>query len=530
MVEGYSENERDIDLQEISVRYSSESKSDFKYAMGRVAKDLVEGNSLSISDLSVNSLLSTRNDRIRERYFSPIEKQDLKTIEFEIARYVLNSAISEEPEDIVNYNNFFLLKPDLNEDAYNNKDWRVDRVTAALSILDILKENHQEEPALTQKLFYDTYLESLQSVRERDVPLLDIDLAWHLIYLFEKVKKNRFISEKSKFYNEQNIGVVREEAYQLIDKIFKVTDPYFLAEKNKYLSQMLSDLFASSWFLNDNLEERFLENRELQDSMLKGDIKARRLKRHDENFVTPLTIVQENIDGYEREVEEIRRPKVLKSVTNIFTVLERMKPKGDNAELYERDEELSENIRDFMNYYRSDYSKVLVSVLSELTEIDSSKTREVFLPMVNGLMNEINWFYQTEVSDSNRFISNTVRSYMAKLGKEDSKISSKDQRVQLAAFIKKKIREKFQPLRFESLASEEVVIEEIEIFDEEKIAFFKVEKAVKKVGVTLKFDKKEFKKLIDNSKVKTERILDNYEFVRELLRLYGSEYKPEEGN
>jgi hypothetical protein len=502
----------DIDrLNHISFKYSSEHRNKSEVYMKEIADDLMDDDPcLSLSNLSLGYILSVNEKSIKSLDFNEDSFRDLKTLQFEIAKYIYRSALSNTPEDQSRFKNFFLIQPDIKEE-YKEYRWRENTIKATALIVDILAENGIEDPEFNQKLFQEVYLpEAVDEVFKSYNPY---DSEEHIKTTQTAIE----IFEKSQFYTEENREMFRMGIDRLSQWIFENFDYHWLSNDNYNLSQFFKTVLESEWFLIPGIEKEWLDNEEFINQLVKTDIQARKNEEHGVNFQTPLVVIQDCVEGFKEKATTFRTEKVGDSLYGLMGSLMDIQFSDEDASLLDRDKELKDNIKTLEQYFHKNYSNSLVESLQNLTGLEEETIRGIFYPLFRGLISSSNGYFNMRRNEDYDFQKKAYGSKVRRLGEY-----LRDYRFDMVAdYLRGKFAVTFDKLRYRYLAGEELGDQEIEVLDKRatRKEVFDIDDEAETVGRSIKLKGEDLKAYFDIDKERREELIESYKFLIHLISL-----------
>jgi hypothetical protein len=344
------------------------------WIVGEVARQLKEGEYITYEDWRVDFLL---DPSIKTKQFNSKEKMYLLLIQEEVAKYVMKSALSDDPEKNDRYRYFFGLPTRWQEVEPEGK--ASDRVYFATKTLEYLTRQGIDNTELKEKLFNEIFVEYGFEKVYNNESITD--------YVKEVYRTVRHFTESEFFEVEEYREVVREYIYKTLKQLYADREIDELIYEDDSIHNDLDSVLHQRWIWNGYSESQFIEDEEFQDILVKIDTEIKRRNLEKSYVESSLDVIADNINGFSTKIFERRFENVKIAMQDIFVSLEdleKSRSKDDYELLYEKYARLSE-------WYCEEYSYVLEDVIGEITGIGGDYNQKALLPELKKLFVRVEW-------------------------------------------------------------------------------------------------------------------------------------------
>jgi hypothetical protein len=274
-----------------------------------------------------------------------------------ISKYVMNMAMSSEPEDQEKYRRFFDL-----DGEFRIFDVICERLKAAQSVLTTTDCVGIDYDQFRDKLFKDIYikhgfgeLSQINNLNQYLETFAELVSSFH----------NFDLTESS------DIEILKENVYIAVRNLFLEYDVKTLAEKGDEITKLLRFVFERPWFIDEDIEENFAYDEEMLEELCKLDFYIRSTEVN-KVISSPLAIFGENVTDFDIYLEAARRKntvlcirKILKSIDNVLD--------NENDQNYD---EVLESVDEFYNIFSYEHKKTLDGALFDLFSLQVEGVEE----------------------------------------------------------------------------------------------------------------------------------------------------------
>lgn len=366
------QNEGLLNLVEDAYYYLYEEDT-AQWAIGEVARQINHKEYLTVQDWRVDFLIDPGRNI---RKFTAKEERYLELIQEEVAKYVLRVSASDNQENQDRFRFFFGVP--LESEEEKEVRYSSTRLFFASRIVSFLARQGIDNNQLKEKLFRDVCIDyAIEQVFKND----DIEK-----YLREVSDMVRYFTESEFFEVEEYKSVFRDFIYKSMNHLYTNFDTKKLTIKDSELHKNIDDILHREWIWDGSIEESFIEDEQLQESLLKVDtaIKGVVTKRFKESS---LDIFNDCINGFSTKIYERRLENIHLIMEDIFVSLKDL----EESNAQEEYELLFEKYQRLSDYYCDEYSYILQEVISEITGITGVYNKKALLPEIQDMLLEIEW-------------------------------------------------------------------------------------------------------------------------------------------
>ena len=380
-------------LNQIRDGYGLYKEDTVEYYLSQISQGILEEEDFTIEDMYTRYLLEPTGleefpDRLKFRF---------ELIQEELSKYILNISLENSPNSRERFDYFFNINPAKFPDEclqINN------RFLSAIYIQKFLSRQGIYNNCFKEQLFNECLIDWGIKELIENTSRLDLYDYIHVLGV------TSFHFRYSEFFDEDTMKIFQNYLYQGIKNIYMKYPLQEIKRNNTYIKYLIKDLIDSDWFLDMDIEDRFLEDIELQEKLvyLDGLTKSRKNYKSSDIFV-------ENIPGFEDSLYEVQRSLIENGLSDIFVSLEDLLSDRCNENI----SLLKQKYYSLEKFYGEDYGVYITDVIYESFSIEYRYTKTVFSPLIRSLLQEIGDINSSkdvrEVVESYIFLKNLIQWY-----------------------------------------------------------------------------------------------------------------------